>query len=363
MSKAIFYIDSLKRGGAQRVMSSLVNYYAGLYDEVILINDFKAGVSDCVYDVDKRIRRFFLNDNNGGNLLIKNIKRIYEIRKIVCQENPDFILSFLGRPNLRMLVATIGLPVKKYVSVRNDPNREYGHSLVLKSIVRRLFRLADGCIFQTKEAQAYFPKTVQKKSRVILNPVADEFFDVDRSVETKHIVTFGRLEPQKNHELLINAFKQIEDKVTQENLFIYGEGPLRGKLDKLVHSLGLQDRVFLPGNISNVKEVLQRARLFVLSSDYEGLPNALMEAMAAGVPCISTDCPCGGPRQLLAESNGILVHCANISELAENMLALLCDDKALNDYGRNAKQGAEQFRSKRVLKLWTEMLQGRDNAI
>ncbi len=358
MSKKIFYIDSMNRGGAQRVMSNLVNYYAKLYERIILINDFRAKETDYTYDVDASIERYYLNDNNWGNPLMKNIKRIQGIRKIVRQEKPDFILSFLGRPNLRMLVATIGLPVKKYVSVRNDPNREYGSKFLNKVISRTLFRLADGCIFQTEEAQAYFPKSVRRRSKVILNPVADRFYNAERKTKTKHIVTFGRLEPQKNHKLLINAFAQIKDKIPQDNLFIFGEGVLRGELSELIVRLNLQERVFLPGNVLNVEEILQEAKLFVLSSDYEGLPNALMEAMAVGVPCIATDCPCGGPRQLLTHGQGVLVHCGDVNGLAHNMLEMLCNDGALIDYGKSAKNSAEQFRSTKIFNLWAEMLHG-----
>lgn len=174
----------------------------------------------------------------------------------------------------------------------------------------------------------YFSKAVQKKSRIILNPVDEVFFNTPLKKERKGIVTTGRLVKQKNHALLIKAYSSIADKV-EDDLYIYGEGELQGELEKLINDLGVKNRVHLLGAVRNVPEVLSSAKLFVLSSDYEGMPNSLMEAMAMGLPCISTDCPCGGPKRLL--KSGMLVRTGNEKELSKKILYCLGDEQFRNN--------------------------------
>jgi glycosyltransferase involved in cell wall biosynthesis len=134
-----------------------------------------------------------------------------------------------------------------------------------------------------------------------LNPVDEVFFKTKFDGVRRNLVTTGRLAPQKNHKMLIKAFAKIADKIN-DDLYIYGEGELRAELEQLVLDLNMQNRIFLPGAVKNVADTIKSAKLFILSSDFEGLPNSLMEAMALGIPCISTDCPCGGPKMLLNES-------------------------------------------------------------
>lgn len=150
------------------------------------------------------------------------------------------------------------------------------------------------------------------------NAVKEEFYQVERTPVRGEIVTCGRLTEQKNHKLLIDAFAEVQKIYPFATLKIYGEGVLREKLQNQIDSLNLNEKVFLMGATNDVAKALQTADLFVLSSDYEGMPNALMEAMAAGVPCISTDCPCGGPRELFGEdASDKLVPCNDSAQLAE----------------------------------------------
>ena len=142
---------------------------------------------------------------------------------------------------------------------------------------------------------------------ILPNAVNESFFREKYYGERRDIVSVGRLSNQKNFELLISSFNRIKDQIT-DNLIIYGEGPNRTALEKMINQFGISDRVKLPGLVSNVPELIQASSVFVLPSNYEGLPNALMEAMALGVPCVSTDCPCGGPRMLISNKiNGLLV--------------------------------------------------------
>lgn len=354
--KIILYIDVMYRGGAQRVMANIANYFVEKNWDVVLINDFVQDTNISQYKVSAKVRRIYLRNKLSGNTIIKNIERIYNLRKIIELEQPNTVLSFLGRPNIRMLISTIGLSCKKIVSIRNDPEREYGSSRLRKRYINMLFGLANGYVFQTEEASRYFNKKIQKKSTVILNPVDDVFFRIGREKQTHHIISVGRLEPQKNQKMLIKAFAEIAEQYPQENLIIYGEGNQRNELEKEISTLKLEGRVFLPGNISNVEEILASARMFVLSSDYEGLPNALMEAMAVGVPCISTDCPCGGPGMLIDQnSEGILVQCDNPQQMANAMKKIL-EDQQSERLGRKAKERAKEFQIDVIMERWEKYL-------
>ena len=352
--KLIFYIDSMQLGGANRVMANLVNHFASIGAEAVLINDIVPDQNILEYEVRDSVKRIFLDIHEKSSLL-SNIKRIFKLRKIIREMHADAVISFMGPPNIRMLLATIGFRCRKIVSVRNDPYKEYGDGIA-KNITNIIFELADGCVFQTQEASEYFSKKMQRKSKIIFNPVGKQFYGVKRSDNPHNIITVGRLFSQKNHALLIKAFSKIADEFSDENLIIYGEGDLRPELEDLVRNLGLEDRVFLPGSAANILEKLAEAKIFVLSSDYEGMPNALMEAMAVGVPVISTDCPCGGPSMLIQNNvNGFLVPCDDEDALSLALMKLL-NSKNMKDIGANGKRSAKTFNEDEIYKQWEEFL-------
>ena len=352
--KIILYIDVMYRGGAQRVMSILANHLSKKH-QVILITDFMSADSSLEYEIHENVKRLFLKKDNKGNSIVKNVSRVRNLRKIVKDEKPDIILSFLGRPNIRMLLSTLGLKCKKIVSVRNDPKKEYGCSFFKKTMANLIFLLADGCVFQTSDASKYFYKKTQKKSKIIFNPVDNKFYDIKPSENKKNIITVGRLEPQKNHKLLSDSFEKIHKEFPEDDLILYGDGSLREKLEDYVKVKKISHRVHFMGNIDSVENVLSDAKVFVLSSDYEGMPNALMEAMAAGVACISTDCPCGGPKTLIQNENqGLLVSCNDITALVSSLKKILSSD--FQKIGINSRNRAKEFRTDKVLKEWNDYL-------
>ena len=195
MKKVLFYIDSMQKGGANRVMANLVNYFSKKEFNVILVNDIALDTDKPEYEVNTLVKRIILNES-GANAVISNLKRIKKLRKIIVQEKPDCVLSFMGPPNVRMLLASILLPCRKVVSVRNDPNREYGKNIIKKLMTNWIFLLADGCVFQTEDASKYFFGRIRRKSTIIVNPVNELFFSTF-SENRKNIVTVGRLVPQK----------------------------------------------------------------------------------------------------------------------------------------------------------------------
>lgn len=347
--KIAFYINAIHEGGAERVMVNLASYFAQEGDDIILITSFK---DSWEYPYSPKIKRYILEKKAVRSRLQRNISRILELRKVLKTEKPDCLISFMAEPNYRAIIASRGLYMKTIISVRNDPNKEYP-GLIGKFLGRTLLPLADGCVFQTDEAQRWFPKKLQDKSKIIFNAVKEDFFEINRHVVKNTIVTCGRLEEQKNHKLLIDAFGLIIKKHTTAKLMIYGEGILRNELTEYIKNKGLEQNVMLCGNTNNVPKVLSETEIFVLSSDYEGMPNALMEALAAGVSCISTDCPCGGPRNLITDRvNGRLIPVGDRKQL-ENVLDELLDNKEDSaKLGIEARKRALEFRPKKICEDW-----------
>ncbi|NLE04586.1 MAG: glycosyltransferase family 4 protein, partial [Crenarchaeota archaeon] len=214
-----------------------------------------------------------------------------------------------------------------------------------------------GIVFQTQQAREWFPRCIQKRSAIIFNQVGEQFYQ-DYPVSKKEgIVTVGRLTKQKNHALLIEAFSLIHHKV-EDNLYIYGDGALKSALEELITEKKLQKRVFLMGTNDHIETEIASKKLFVLPSDYEGMPNCLMEAMAMGVACISTNCSCGGPKELLGDIESIALCPINSAEkLADLMLVALVDNNRLIELSNYGKNKAEDFRTEVIFKKWRSYIE------
>ena len=347
--KLAFYINSIHEGGAERVITNLATHFSNIDYQVILITSF---YDKWEYPYGEKIKRMVLEDKEeNSNRIVKNVSRIIRLRKILKKERPDCLISFMAEPNYRALLACCGLNTKCIISVRNDPKIEYPGKIGW-FLGHFLLPIADGCVFQTLDAKIWFPKRLQKKGTIIYNAVEDAFYHVDRKPVNNLIVACGRLEEQKNYPLLINAFAKVAEEISDLKLFIYGDGTLKNKLVDLIKKNNLENKVYLKGQTNNVVDSLEKADVFVLSSLYEGMPNALMEAMAVGVPCISTDCPCGGPKMLFDGEGGILVANNNQIELEKAISSVLTNDEKKDLLGRQAKIKAEIFSSSNIYRRW-----------
>lgn len=344
MKKIALYINTIAFGGAERVMCNLANALSDNNYEVVLITSFRR---ENEYVSGENVRRIVLHDRPIDGFLKRNLYLTLRLRQVMKEEKPDLLISFMAEPNYRAILASVGLHNKVIVSVRNDPSKEYP-GIFKRCLAKALFSFANGIVFQTEDAQNWFPKTVQRKSEIIFNQVDNRFYDVHFSGERHDVVAAGRLTEQKNHKMLIRAFAAIADHVP-DNLIIYGEGKLRNELECLISELHMEKRIFLPGVTTDVAKTISSAKLFVLSSDFEGMPNALMEAMAIGIPCISTDCPCGGPRLLFGKHMADrLVPCGDVDVLSRKMETMLLS----GTNGGLERTLAEQFRPERVFSQW-----------
>ena len=344
----LFYINSLARGGAQRVLIQLAERFAEAGCRAVFVTSYR--VED-EYPVPLSVERVSIEDEQiPQNALSRNLSRIRALRELCLNYRPAALISFMAEPNFRAVLAAKGLPVKTIISVRNTPEKEYFNAL-FRFVARHILPAADGCVFQTEDAKHWFPERLQKKSTVIMNQVAQRFFDETPADTHRGIAAVGRLSAQKNHAMLIRAYAALGD--VDEPLTIYGEGPLRPELEALARELGLEGRVFLPGQSADIPGDLKGAKAFVLPSDYEGMPNVLLEAMALGLPCIATDCPCGGPASVVEDGvSGLLIPVGDEKELTEKLRLLLSSDETRGRLSQNAKHAAEAFRPEAVFKQW-----------
>ena len=334
MKKILFYINSISRGGAERVLCNLANSFSNRGYDVIVATSLN---SDKEYELDSKIQRSILLNRRIKGFFVRNIKLISKLKLLIKAERPDVVVSFMKEANFRTVLACRKTKTKCIVSIRNDPHEEY-KSLINKLLANSLYSKASGIVFQTPDAKAFFRSNVQSRSRIIYNPV-NKFFLLDSIENGKdNIVTIGRVVKQKNQELLIRAFASVSNQISS-NLVIVGDGKLKSKLIKLTNKLNISNRVDFVGTTNDVLSILKTSRIFVLTSNYEGIPNSLMEALALGLPCIATDCPCGGPRLLIEDGvSGLLIPVKDKNKLASSMLYLLNNQSYANEMGKKAKE-------------------------
>lgn len=350
--KIFFYINNIGYGGAERVIVNLSSIFADNNHDVALITSFRV---EKEYELNPKIKRYSLEkEEQKSNFLKRNFSRIKKLKELCKKEKPDVLVSFMGENNFRAILATRGLKTKTIVSVRNDPNKEYPTKL-FKFLAKTLYKKADGVVFQTDDAKSWFPKRVQNKSRVIMNQVSDKFFNIKKENEEYYVAT-GRLNQQKNYPMMIRAFARFVKDNPNEKLFIYGNGDLREDLDELIKNLNVEKNIVLKGSSSDIPSVLKNAKGFLLSSDYEGIPNGLLEAMAVGVPSISTDCPCGGPKMMINHNeNGLLIPVGDEYKLYESLSSLENADLR-KKISANAKKSAEKFKPEVIYENWEKYL-------
>ena len=355
--KIVFYISSLAKGGAQRVILNLTKSLLGKGYEVTLVT---TAVVENEYKLPRGTKRV-VSDIQGNEITssrIRNLKnRFGKLRNIWKEEKPDIIVSFIGKNNFMAILTAWGLDIPVITSVRGEPGEEY-YSKILELLAKTLMGKAAGIILQTPDAKTYFPKWIQKKAVILENPLNPEFIDEYYTGERNdEIVSVGRIDSNKNQKLIIDAFYRIAEEIPEVRLVLYGDGEEKEVLETYVKKSPYKERIFLPGAVSHVKERIQKARLFVLSSNTEGMPNALMEALALGIPCISTDCPCGGPKMLMTgRENGILVPVGDVAAMARAMKQILRDNELWKKYSENAYKITQELHPENINKKWEEYL-------
>ena len=360
MRNLLFYLDYRSRSGAQRVMVELANYFAKHGDKVTLACQFQSPEEG--YALADEVTEIIL-PAPSKNKLKRQSDRIKHLCDLCGEVKPDLIISFLIVSNLIAIKAgrKMGIPV--LISVRNDPARD-GNKLN-QWLIKRNYPKASGCVFQTEEAKEFFGFSYP--TRVIENPISEEVIkdlekfegceDTPKADSSLHnFASVGRLEPQKRHDIAIKALANVIKDGYKAKLTIYGKGPLEQELKDLAKSLGIEQNAIFAGVTSEVIGKLKESDAFLMTSDYEGMPNALMEAMAAGLPCIVTDCPCGGPRALIKDKeNGYLVNVNDEESVASAMKCLIDSPEEAKNAGKKARKIIDRCNIDQIAPKWGEM--------
>jgi len=369
--RVLMVISSLRAGGAERVLSRMANYWAERDWPVALVT--LEPTSADFYSVSSSVRRIGLNASGVSTsiwrALWSNRHRIQLIRDAIREWRPDVVISFMVPTTIITLLAARTEHVPVIVSERTDPSRA-PLARVWAALRRFTYPWAVAVVVQTPEVERWADAFLRKERvHVIPNPIAappgrDDTNEpitmlpaVDRRTGTgvRHVVAMGRMDANKGFDQLIRAFAQCRASRPDWQLTILGDGEQRPRLEALATSLGVRSHVHLPGTVADPTPTLRGGDMFVLSSRYEGFPNALLEAMAIGLPVIATGSR-GSSHIVRNDVDGVLVPVRDVAELATAMAALMDDEPRRQRLGRRAMEVTERFNVERIMATWESVV-------
>lgn len=324
--KVLIAISSLSGGGAERVVSVWAGQLADCgYD----VSVFVITRSEDEYPLSNKVKLYSEGFTREENHTKSYFSRLKKIRGIVKEVDPDYIVSFLFNARIWMMLASFGRRVKRIDTVRVSPWVIQESFSYFQQLISSLsFSTANKIIVQASDQKPWFSKRNQKKCVLIPNPISDNYKESYREEISNSVVNFiaaGRIDPQKNYPMMIDAFAKAVEMHPNIRLQIFGKGDVRytQMLQDRIKSLGMNNNIFLMGRSSCIHEEYRKNDAFLMTSDYEGLPNALMEAMASRLICISTDCKTG-PRDLINEGvSGYMVPVGDSKALTEVIINVI----------------------------------------
>ena len=352
--KITFFIGGLSGGGAERVTCNLASYLANRGHEikVLTMSDDKPS-----YAIDNKVQRIpLLVTSERKNIIYNSVLRLYRFIKHLRKSKIDAYVVMLPVTTIILLRMRWLTKAKVIAAERVDPSQ---YPVKKQKQLKSLAKKADGWVFQTEEERNWYGDTTRKaKVSIIPNAINPDFVKpVYEGERKKTIVTAGRLTEQKNHELLIKSFARISYDFPEYQLVVYGDGPKKEYLEQVAKNSGVQEKVLFPGYTTNIGESIKNASLFVLSSDFEGMPNALMEAMALGLPCISTDCDGGGAKFLIDnEKNGLLVPKGDVDALVVAMEQMLENREFAEKCGKEAHKICNRLAPEKIYGEWESFI-------
>lgn len=338
--KICIAIHGLAHAGAERVAASWANYLAEHGHRVSVM---VYAHSEDTYDLDERVRIIPLADTQQQYYQLSKGKQLSRIRNVIRQEKPQVMISFLPKMQISVMLATFGMRMKRLETVRNNPWIDTDVS-GKRFFWNLCFRRSDIILVQTKEQSEYFSKRLQKKCVVISNPISRNFADQQKTYgneKTSRFVAVARINTQKNYPMMIRAFAQATKKDPSCTLDIYGAGSPEKiqSIRDLIGQLGMEERIRLCGWRRDIADILTQYDAFLMSSNYEGMPNALAEAMSAGLVCLSTDCKTGPKDMIESGKNGILAKTGDVRSFTEGIETIInMDQQQRVDMGHLARK-------------------------
>lgn len=352
--KITIFIGGLSGGGAERVTCNLANYLARKKHDVEIIT---IGNVEPAEILDKRIKHVpLLTDYKEYGKTVGKFLRIKRLHQYLKQNNRDCYVVMLTITSALLLSMKRSTNAAIVCSERVDPE---SHDKFQKTLLKIMAHRADGYVMQTTSAEKWIiPYLKGKESVVIPNAINPSFIGPRfNGKRAKTIVAAGRLTEQKNFSLLLRSFAIATKQVPGYTLKIFGKGPLLSKLQIEVHNLGIDGQVEFPGFSNDLKNDIKIASIFVLSSDFEGMPNVLMEALALGTPCISTNCSGGGAEFLISnKENGLLVPINDEESMSKAIVRLMQDEKFAETLGTNAIKIQERLSPDIIYEEWEKFV-------
>jgi GalNAc-alpha-(1->4)-GalNAc-alpha-(1->3)-diNAcBac-PP-undecaprenol alpha-1,4-N-acetyl-D-galactosaminyltransferase len=354
-----FVVGHLGLGGAERMICLMSAFWAerGDHTEIVTLTH---GQRPPVYDVHPQVKWTDVDFSSVRRRALPKLRTLAclrELRRAIRRTRPDLVVSFLSTTNVFTLLATLGMRVPVIVSERNDPHFDLMDPRRTR-LREWLYPMATRLVVQTNGALNYFNGRSRQRGVVIPNPVVvPPGAGLADPASSRVVVGLGRLAEQKRFDWLIEAFAKAAADRPDWTLEIWGEGDERASLEALVAKLGLRDRVRLPGLTRDAVSVLRRGSIFVLSSRYEGFPNALCEAMATGLPAVSFNCPSGPSDIVRHGTDGMLVPVGDVDGLARHLRLLITDSATRIALAKRAPEVIERFSLARVMAMWDAQFQ------
>lgn len=353
MNKTILLVmHDINYGGAGKMFAFLANELSKLG---YIVHVFTYEGSNPNYFLDKKVK-YHYEDKIPESKIIRRIKPIFTVRQKIKKLKPSIVISFLPNANFYTIIGSLYTKSKTIITERSDPFNEKGFLL---SIKRYFFKFADGAVFQTEGAKKYYPLIMQKKSKVIANPVTLKKSTRIEYNKRKNTITFvARFDfKQKRQDIMLKAFSHVHSKIPSLTLEFYGDGVDLEKSKLMVKELGLDNHVIFHGKVDDVMSHIKNSLMFVSTSDYEGISNSLIEAMALGLPVVTTNSSPGGARMLVSNKvNGILVDTGSINQIAEAIIELVENPEYADKLGENAQGIVDKYSPNIIRDKWDSYL-------
>lgn len=372
LKKIVIVINSLESGGAERVVSNLLNLWAKEYEcYLILIHNYK------FYEIDSKIKIISLDEPKELSGFVKLLRLpilAYKLSKIIKEYKFDNIISFLTRANYINVLSNIFIRHQTIINERGMPSIQYQAGVngkINRFLIKFLYRKAHLCLSNahgnmidlknnfnvTKLAYIHNPFNLE-----MIEKMSKEEIEIKKKRFT--FVTVGRLDKGKNHKLIIDAIKDID-----VDLWIIGDGKLKEEIREYIELQELEDKIYILGKRQNPFSFLLKADCFIFASNHEGFPNVLVEALACGLPIISTDCQ-SGPREILAPNSdvnfqlkdkvelaeyGILTPIKDMGNMKKAINMIINDENLQKNYQNKAKERANDFKIEEIIKEYQKV--------
>ena len=358
--KIIFLIGAMSSGGAERVVSELSNYWVENNHDVSIVSTHRIEGKNDFYQLDSRIKRIDLTIKKEfkiANKILKLFTLARSIRNLIKKENPTVVISFISTLNILSIISLFASKVPLIISDRDNPTLDR----VSFRKKKFFYPLSNALVIQTQEVKKFYESIETLNINVISNPIPPIVLNNEKIMfefNNKTICSVGRFKLEyKGFDLLVEAFSLIAKDYPDWDLVIFGEGPDRDILEKLIVKKNLQNRISLPGRIDNPRNTIIHADIFVLSSLTEGFPNVLLEAMSVGLPSISFDCNYGPSEIITHNKNALLVPASNVTVLSSEIKRLIEDESLRNSLGKNAKvEISQKYSINSIVQEWEKVI-------